>query len=85
MTQMIEVYRSASSATPAPSAEPALGLEQRFAWMAVSSSETPDQAWFWTPEWQEGEREADEHIAARRTEYFDSVEEFLAALDGDAG
>lgn len=25
-----------------------------------------DQAWFWTPEWQEGEREADEDIKAGR-------------------
>jgi AbrB family looped-hinge helix DNA binding protein len=42
-----------------------------------------DQAWFWTPEWQAGEREADADIAAGRTEYFDSDEAFLAALDGD--
>ena len=40
-----------------------------------------DQAWFWTPEWQAGEREADADIAAGRTEYFDSEEAFLAALD----
>ena len=26
----------------------------------------PDQAWFWTPEWQAKEREADEAIAAGR-------------------
>ena len=25
-----------------------------------------DQAWFWTPEWQKGEREADEDIKAGR-------------------
>ena len=25
-----------------------------------------DQAWFWTPEWQEGERRADEDIKAGR-------------------
>lgn len=42
-----------------------------------------DQAWFWTPEWQAGEREADADIAAGRTEYFDSDEAFLAALDGE--
>jgi antitoxin PrlF len=40
-----------------------------------------DQAWFWTPEWQAGEREADADIAAGRTEYFDSDAAFLAALD----
>ena len=41
----------------------------------------PDQAWFWTPEWQEGEREADAEIAAGNLMRFDSDEEFLAYLD----
>ncbi|MGI8648551.1 MAG: hypothetical protein DLM55_06725 [Acidimicrobiales bacterium] len=26
----------------------------------------PDQAWYWTPEWQAGEREVDEWIAERK-------------------
>jgi hypothetical protein len=43
----------------------------------------PEQAWFWTPEWQEGEREADEDIVAGRTTRYDSDEEFLAALESD--
>lgn len=38
------------------------------------------QAWFWTPEWQAGEREADADIAAGRGETFESGEEFLEAL-----
>lgn len=38
------------------------------------------QAWFWTPEWQAGEREADADIAAGRVERFESDEEFLEAL-----
>ena len=38
------------------------------------------QAWFWTPEWQAGERRADEDLAAGRVERFESAEEFLAAL-----
>jgi AbrB family looped-hinge helix DNA binding protein len=38
------------------------------------------QAWFWTPEWQAGEREADADLAAGRGEKFTSGEEFLAAL-----
>jgi len=38
------------------------------------------QAWFWTPEWQAGEREADADIAAGRVETFASGEEFVAAL-----
>ena len=40
------------------------------------------QAWFWTPEWQAGEREADADIAAGRVIRFDSDEEFLAYLRG---
>jgi len=38
------------------------------------------QAWFWTPEWQAGEREADADIAAGRGETFMTGEEFLASL-----
>ncbi len=41
----------------------------------------PDQAWYWTPEWQAGEREVDEDAAAGRVRTFDSTEEFLQALD----
>jgi antitoxin PrlF len=40
-----------------------------------------DQRWFWTEEWQAGEREASADIAAGRTEFFGSDEEFLASLD----
>jgi hypothetical protein len=39
------------------------------------------QAWFWTPEWQEGERRADEDIAAGRTTVYESDEAFLASFD----
>jgi hypothetical protein len=40
----------------------------------------PDQEWFWSPEWQAGEREADDDIAAGRVEVFDSADEFLASF-----
>jgi antitoxin PrlF len=39
------------------------------------------QAWFWTSEWQAGEREASADIAAERTEVFKTDEDFLASLD----
>jgi len=42
------------------------------------------QAWFWTEEWQAGEREADAQLAAREGEAFRSGEEFLDALRGMA-
>ena len=45
----------------------------------------PDQAWFWTPEWQAKEREADADKAAGRVERFESHEAFLAALDERRG
>ena len=41
----------------------------------------PDQAWFWTREWIEGEIEADIAIAEGRTTFHASTEEFLAALE----
>ncbi|HEY6424334.1 MAG TPA: hypothetical protein VIY28_14015 [Pseudonocardiaceae bacterium] len=41
----------------------------------------PDQAWFWTPEWQAREREVDEERAAGILDRgFESGEEFLAYL-----
>jgi hypothetical protein len=41
----------------------------------------PEQAWFWTREWQEHEREADEDLAAGRATRFESDEDVLAELD----
>ncbi|MEJ7766084.1 MAG: AbrB/MazE/SpoVT family DNA-binding domain-containing protein [Acidimicrobiales bacterium] len=38
------------------------------------------QAWFWKPEWQTGEREADAQDAAGLGESFSSGEEFLDAI-----
>lgn len=36
----------------------------------------PHQAWFWTAEWQDGEREADEDLASGRSEVFDTEDDF---------
>ncbi len=41
----------------------------------------PEQAWFWTREWQVKEREADEDLAAGRGTIYESDDGFLAALD----
>ena len=38
------------------------------------------QAWFWTPEWQAGEREADADRKKGRVKRFRSVEELVADL-----
>ena len=39
-----------------------------------------DQLWFWTPEWQRKEREADEDIAQGRVKEAASVDELLKDL-----
>lgn len=41
----------------------------------------PDQAWFWTREWQQKEREADDDVVAGRFKRFQSSEEFLQYLN----
>lgn len=43
----------------------------------------PDQAWFWTPEWQAGEREADEDLQTGNYEDFDSMDDFITALKSE--
>lgn len=40
-----------------------------------------DQAWFWDREWQQGEREASEQIAAGHTEEFEDAESMFDALE----
>jgi hypothetical protein len=44
-----------------------------------------DQAWFWTPEWQRGERQADADKAAGNSDRYESDTAFLAALDDRSG
>ncbi len=40
-----------------------------------------EQAWFWSKEWQEAEREAEEDIKAGRVKKFKNVEELIKDLD----
>ncbi|MFE1103518.1 AbrB/MazE/SpoVT family DNA-binding domain-containing protein [Nocardiopsis alba] len=40
-----------------------------------------DQVWFWNREWQQGEREAGEQIAAGRTEEFEDAGSMFDALE----
>jgi antitoxin PrlF len=40
-----------------------------------------DQAWFFTPAWLAGEREANEDLAARRGTVHESAEDMFAHLD----
>jgi hypothetical protein len=41
----------------------------------------PDQAGFWTREWRDREREADDDLATGRVTRYEGDEDFLAALD----
>ena len=48
--------------------------------MIPASLVPKDQRWFWTPEWQKKEREADEYLARGRFKEFESVEALLKDL-----
>jgi antitoxin PrlF len=43
-----------------------------------------DQAWFFTPQWLAGEREADEEIAAGRGTVHETADDMFAYLDAQA-
>lgn len=45
--------------------------------VAVPANET----WFWTEEWQAGERQVDADLAAGNYKVYDNVDEFMDALD----
>lgn len=40
-----------------------------------------DQAWFWTEEWQKGEREASEDLREGRFERHETAGDFMKALE----
>jgi antitoxin MazE len=41
----------------------------------------PDQAYFWTKGWQEGEKEAEEDIKAGRVKVFEKINDLVKDLD----
>lgn len=76
-----EPHESDGSTTPPdPGKVEAILAELRAEWRP-NEPRDPDQAWFWTPRWQQMEREADEAYAAGRYKTFDDVESFLADLE----
>lgn len=46
----------------------------------MSEDRVRDQAWFWTPEWQAGEREATEEASYGDGEDFETGEAFIASF-----
>jgi hypothetical protein len=51
------------------------------AWAVHRAKVRADQAWFWTPEWQAGEREADQELRDGKGVVFDSPEDMFAVVD----
>ena len=49
--------------------------------LARLRAEHPDQAWFWTREWYDGERRVDEDEEAGRLTRYDNDEDFLRSFD----
>ena len=41
----------------------------------------PEQAWFWTPEWQRGEQEAEAELAEGAGVLYQSTEDFISHLE----
>jgi hypothetical protein len=48
--------------------------------LSVPADVDPEQSWFWSSQWQQGEREADEDIRAGRVERFESGDALLTAF-----
>lgn len=42
-----------------------------------------EQGWYWTPQWQAGEREATEQIATGQTTVYDDAEALFADIARD--
>jgi hypothetical protein len=63
-----------------PAIEEGVRLDFRGKPIPPESERDPDQWWFWTPKWQQMEREADEDIAAGRTTFYPDTESFLASF-----
>lgn len=51
------------------------------AWAVKRLKERRDQAWYWSPEWQAGEREADEELARGEGVVFTDPADMFGAVD----
>lgn len=49
----------------------------------TSSSADVDESWFWSEEWQAGEREAEEDFKAGRYEDFDTIDSLITYLHAE--
>ncbi len=60
-----------------------LVVERELLERVANEGRDPDQAFFWTETWQEGEREAEEDILAGRTRRFTNVNDAWAWLEDE--
>lgn len=60
----------------------ALSELRRLFWYAYCRLFNRDQTYYWTKEWQEGERASEADIKAGRVETFDNMEDLTAWLTG---
>jgi hypothetical protein len=51
--------------------------------VTIETVHDSEQAWFWTPEWQAGEREADEDIKVGRYKDFSTMDDLLNDLNDE--
>ncbi len=75
MTVQISKRMAASSAVICFSISP-MAIQQAI----TLSNRADDQQWYWSAEWQAGEREAEADLQAGRYQDFASIDEFLASL-----
>lgn len=56
-------------------------VEEKDGWIILKPLLDPSQAWFWTEEWQEGERRAEADIREGRVREAESYEEMIRKLN----
>lgn len=72
-----QAYRALEEAGASAGQTPEALIE---AW-AAQLERDPEQAWFWTPEWQAGEAEATAQMIAGQGEFFESGEDLARAFE----
>lgn len=91
MERLMKITRGGQITLPAPLRK-ALGIEigdyvevrQEDNRLVLSPKHVIDkeQAYFWTEDWQDGEREAEADIRSGRIERFESLDDLFTDLDG---
>lgn len=66
--------------------DPISAMEVNYNWATLAPAKNTeswnDQSWFWSDEWQAGEREAQEDLKHGRYRDFETIDELLAFMNG---